>query len=159
MIHQINENQLPDCLDVIHRSFATVATDFGLTADNCPTNGAFIPLSRLQSDYNKGHLIFGLYADDEIVGFMQLAKYSDEVCGLEKLAVLPDYRHHGYGKRLLDFAKQTAIDKGYTTIHIGIIEENTQLKNWYADNGFVHTGTKLFPHLPFTVGYMQWVIE
>lgn len=35
-------------------------------------------------------------------------------------------------------------------------EENTILKTWYAANGFVHTGTKKFKHLPFTTGYMEW---
>ena len=158
MITQIQENQLPECLDIIRRSFATVAEDFGLTAENCPTNGAFIPLSRLQNDYNKGNLMFGLYEGDKIIGFMEIAEYSNEVCGLEKLAVLPDYRHHSYGKQLLDFAKKTAIDKGYKIIQIGIIEANTQLKNWYSDYGFEHTGTKEFPHLPFLVGYMRLVI-
>ena len=158
MIQQIQKHQLSACLEIIHRSFATVADDFGLTAENCPTNGAFIPLSRLQSDYDKGSLMFALYADGEIIGFMEIAAYNNEVCAIEKLAVLPEYRHYGYGKRLLDYAKQTAADKGYAAIHIGIIEENTRLKSWYADNGFVHTGTKVFPHLPFTVGFMQWVL-
>ena len=44
-------------------------------------------------------------------------------------------------------------------ITIGIIEENTVLKNWYADHGFVHTGTKKFPHLPFTVGFMTYMLK
>ncbi len=39
-----------------------------------------------------------------------------------------------------------------------IIEENTVLKNWYIANGFVHTGTKKFDHLPFTTGYLEWKV-
>ena len=42
------------------------------------------------------------------------------------------------------------------SIKIGIIEESTVLKNWYISNGFVHTGTKKFDHLPFTSGYLEW---
>ena len=38
----------------------------------------------------------------------------------------------------------------------GIIEESEVLKNWYIANGFVHTGTKKFDHLPFTSGYLEW---
>ena len=156
---QIQENQLSECLDIIRRSFSTVAEDFGLTAENCPTNGAFIPLSRLQSDYDKGNLMFGLYDDEKIIGFMEIAEYNTEICGLEKLAVLPEYRHNGYGKQLLDFAKKTAVDKGYKIMHVGIIDKNTRLKNWYSDYGFEHTGAKEFPHLPFLVGYMRLVVE
>ena len=37
----------------------------------------------------------------------------------------------------------------------GIIEESVVLKNWYIANGFVHTGTKKFDHLPFTCGYLE----
>jgi hypothetical protein len=38
----------------------------------------------------------------------------------------------------------------------GIVEDDTVLKNWYTANGFTHTGTKRFGHLPFTVGFMEW---
>jgi hypothetical protein len=31
------------------------------------------------------------------------------------------------------------------------------LKDWYADNGFVHTGAKKFEHQPFTAGFMEWM--
>ena len=41
-------------------------------------------------------------------------------------------------------------------ITIGIVEEKPVLKEWYAANGFIHTGTKEFAHLPFTVGLMEW---
>jgi hypothetical protein len=40
---------------------------------------------------------------------------------------------------------------------IGIIEESTILKNWYIENGFIHTGTKRYEHLPFTSGYLEWI--
>ena len=29
------------------------------------------------------------------------------------------------------------------------------LKNWYMSYGFRETGTKAFPHLPFTVCFME----
>jgi ribosomal protein S18 acetylase RimI-like enzyme len=89
---------------------------------------------------------------------MQLSKQNDDTYELEKLAVLPRDRHNGYGKELLDFAKARARDLGAAKITIGIIEENARLKNWYAANGFVHTGTRVFPHLPFTVGFMECAI-
>ena len=37
---------------------------------------------------------------------------------------------------------------------IGIIEENNRLRDWYIRQGFSHIGTKVLPHLPFTVGLM-----
>jgi len=44
---------------------------------------------------------------------------------------------------------------GELIITIGIIEENTRLKEWYKAYGFVHTGTKKFEHMPFTAGFME----
>ena len=33
---------LPACLEVIRKSFATVAEEFGLTPENCPTHTSFV---------------------------------------------------------------------------------------------------------------------
>ncbi len=155
MIQQVEEKQLFDCLDVIHNSFLTVAEEFGLTKDNCPTNGAFMPLLRLQNNFRKGDLMYAVIIDTNIVGFVQLTEKENGVWELEKLAVLPDYRHNGYGKQLIDFARNKVKQIGGCKITIGIIEENNRLKKWYLSNGFIHTGTRLFHHLPFTVGFME----
>ena len=48
-----------------------------------------------------------------------------------------------------------AAANGAARIHIGIIEENERLKRWYLANGFVHMGTRVFSHLPFTVGFLE----
>ena len=44
---------------------------------------------------------------------------------------------------------------GRNKMNIGIVEENTVLRKWYEDNGFVHTGTRKFDFFPFTCGYME----
>lgn len=75
---------------------------------------------------------------------------------LDHLAVLPSYRHLGLGKELVAYAADYAKDHlGAQKIQIGIVEENTVLKAWYQSQGFIHTGTKQFDHLPFTVGFME----
>lgn len=80
----------------------------------------------------------------------------EAVYELLNLAVLPEVRHKGYGKILLNSAKQEVINLDGNKIKIGIIEESHILKNWYLLNDFVHIGTKKFEHLPFTVGFMEW---
>ena len=155
MISEVDANKLSECLEVIHLSFATVADEFGLNPKNCPTNGAFMPLERLENDFSKGNLMFAICENEKAVAFLQLSKNGPDTIEMEKLAVLPQYRHKGYGKRLIEFAKQKAKDLGVTKITIGIIEENIRLKNWYESSGFIHTGTRIFPHLPFTVGFME----
>ena len=44
IIREVNKNDLNECLEVIHKSFSTVAEQFGLTKDNCPKHTSFIPI-------------------------------------------------------------------------------------------------------------------
>jgi ribosomal protein S18 acetylase RimI-like enzyme len=103
-----------------------------------------------------GWLMYGFYDNKRLVGYVSLSNKEDGVYEMHSLAVLPEYRRKGYGKQLLDFCKAKVKELGGYKITIGITEENTALKNWYAVNGFVHTNTKTFVHLPFTVGSMEW---
>lgn len=155
-ISKVTKDNLPECLQVIHRSFATVANEFGLTRENCPKHTSFIPLSFLQTQMRWGWLMYGLFEDEKIIGYMSLSKETDYIYELHNLAILPEYRHKGFGKQMLDFAKETVKSMGGTKIKIGIIEESTVLKNWYISNGFEHIGTKKYDHLPFTSGYLEW---
>ncbi len=156
-IRAVTAKALTECLEVIHRSFATVAVDFGLTRENCPKHTSFIPIEYLQNQLQWGWLLFGLYDAEKIIGYMSLSHKDDGAYELHNLAVLPEYRHKGYGRMLLDHSKEIVQNLGGQKIMIGIIEENTKLKDWYTANGFVHTGTKKFDHLPFTVGFMEWL--
>ena len=157
-IIKVTKDNLPECLEVIHRSFSTVADEFGLTKENCPKHTSFIPISYLETQMKWGWLMFGLYTDKRIIGYMSLSKEAEKVYELHNLAVLPEFRHLGFGTQLLDYAKETVKSLGGSKIKIGIIEESTVLKNWYIANGFEHTGSKKFDHLPFTSGYLEWKV-
>lgn len=159
MIQQIQRNDLPVCLTVIRKSFATVAEEFGITEQNCPTNPAFMQLENIQYEYEKGSFMFGYYKNDEIVGFMKLTKKDEETFDLGRLAVLPAYRHNQIGQMFIEFARDKVRSLGGKKIAIGIIEENIKLKEWYAKQGFIHKGTQLYAHLPFTVGNMEMEIK
>ena len=100
--------------------------------------------------------MYALFEDEKIIGYMSLSKETDDIYELHNLAILPEYRHKGFGKQMLDFAKETVKSLGGTKIRIGIIEESTVLKNWYIANGFEHIETKKYDHLPFTSGYLEW---
>jgi len=155
-IINVTKDNLPECLNVIHQSFATVAADFGLTEENCPKHTSFIPISYLETQMKWGWLMFGLYTDERIIGYMSLSKEADKAYELHNLAVLPEFRNLGFGTQLLDYAKETVKSLGGSKIKIGIIEESAVLKNWYIAKGFEHAGTKKFDHLPFTSGYLEW---
>ena len=156
MLKQLDPSDFSLAAEVIRASFATVANDLGLTEENCPKYVGFVTTAeRLQTHHNWGWWMYGLYENEHLVGYASISKEADGAYEIHNLAILPEHRHKGYGKQLLDFCMKQAIKMGGSKITIGIIEENTILKNWYTAYGFVHAGTKKFEHLPFTSGYMK----
>lgn len=156
MIKQVeNKEQLNICLDIICSSFITVAEEFGSTENNCPSHTAYMTIDKLQKQFDDGRPMFMFYQDAVPVGYFSLAKCSDEEWELNNLAVLPEYRHSGNSKTMVDYAVSMVKSYGGNKISIGIIEENAKLKDWYLKLGFTHISTRKFEHLPFTVGLME----
>ena len=158
-VRRVAAEDLPECHTVVRQSFATVADEFGLTEQNCPTHTSFIRLETLQSHFAGGDWMIGYWKEGRIVGFAAIHNKGGGVYELQNLAVLPSHRRAGYGRDLLSCAVEIVRRLGGEKLTIGIIEDNTKLKNWYARNGFLHMGTKRFSHLPFTVGFMEYPIS
>ena len=153
------ESELEKCADVIRKSFATVAIDFGITEENCPNHTSFTTSDKLRNNVSWGWLMYGLYHERKMIGYVSLSKTETVgVYEMHNLAVLPEERHKGYGRYLLDFCKAKVKELGGNKITVGIIEESKVLKDWYRLNGFTHSGTKIFPRLPFIVGFMEVII-
>jgi uncharacterized repeat protein (TIGR04076 family) len=154
-IKPLTVDDLPEYAEVIRKSFATVADDFGWTQDAAPTFTAYITDEKLSAKYADGYYPIALYVDGVMAGFVSLTDVSGGAYELNHLAVLPEWRHCGHGKNLMWFCKNKVRELGGNKITISIVEENTVLKNWYAAYGFVHTGTKKFDWQPFTAGFME----
>ena len=152
-------SEIPMYAEVIRQSFATVAKDMNLTRENCPGHTSFITNERLENKIKDGYYPFGYFLNGKLVGFTSLTDTGNNVYEMNDVSILYEYRHLGYGKELLDFCKKQIKELGGNKITIGIIEENAVLKDWYTANGFIHTGTKQFEHLPFTVGFMEWEVK
>ena len=155
MIRSITTEEIPIFAEVIRQSFKTVADEFGLTKENAPTNGAFLKDERLLKDFNEENMMFGYFLNGVAVGYFNLTEGKEGAYGLKNLAVLPEYRKRGIAGEMIDFAKKKVKQLGGSKIAIGIIEENVKLRKWYEKQGFIHKGTAVFPHLPFTVGFME----
>ncbi|MBO5360067.1 MAG: GNAT family N-acetyltransferase [Clostridia bacterium] len=156
MIIQVeNKEQLNICLEIIRSSFITVAKEFDLTENNCPSHTAFMTIDKLEKQFDDNRPMFLFYQDAVPVGYFSLAKCNSDEWELNNLAVFPEYRHLGIGKAMVDYAVTMVKNYGGNKISIGIIEENTRLKEWYLKLGFKHISTRKFEHLPFTVGFME----
>jgi ribosomal protein S18 acetylase RimI-like enzyme len=149
------DNMLEEAARVVSSSFSTVATEQGLTRENCPTHPSFTDRDELKKIKDRGVELFGLYLDGELVGFVALERALDGSCYLEKLAVIPEYRHRGYGGQLVSYACSRAASLGAGSISAGIISEQEVLKSWYLGLGFEEKGTREYAHLPFSVCFME----
>lgn len=154
-IKRIGNAELATAAQVIRESFATVANDFDLTLDNCPTNGAFTQAKHLKIDLDKGQQLFGVYLGKKMIGFFELVYHDGYQATLEKVAVVPSERGNQYGEFILDKARKIAAEDRIEQIDIGIIKENRRLKKWYQKNGYEIVCSKQFDHLPFEVLYLQ----
>jgi ribosomal protein S18 acetylase RimI-like enzyme len=92
--------------------------------------------------------------DGAICGYYSLLLKENGECELGNLSVLPKHRHQGIGTNLLKHSMDTARKQRCQVMRLSIVEENTVLRQWYEQNGAVHTGTEKFDFFPFTCGYM-----
>lgn len=157
MIRKVGQEDIEKCVEVIRKSFGTVAEEFGFTVDNAPRFTAFATTEdRINWHLNGEHRpMYAYWENDAIIGYYSLLVQDNKECELNNVCVLPEYRHKGVGEELLKHAFAIANELGCTKMNIGIVEENEVLKKWYASYGFVHTGTQKFDFFPFTCGYME----
>ena len=152
-------NDIPQIVRVVRESYYTVAKRYGLNAENCPKHPSHCSTSWVEADFERGVKYYVVESGNEVIGCMALERASEEMCYLERLAVIPGKRENGVGTFLVnDFIKK-ARDLGASTIGIGIISKQEDLKLWYQKTGFVETGHKAFPHLPFDVAFMEYHID
>ena len=155
-IHPLTPEHLPAYADIVRRSFSTVAQEFGL--EDCQGFSS----NRTNEDFAKklkdGYHPFGAFIGEKIIGFVSLDDIGEGVYELEKLSVLPEYRNFGYGKMLVDFCKRKAKELGGRKIIIKFMDEDKRLKDWYLGCGFIQVNAVKHNHMPYTVGYMEYML-
>lgn len=142
--------------DIIRQSFYDVAKRFSLTPENCPKHPSNCTAAWIKSDQKRGVRYFILSKNGIPIGCVGLENPDSEICYLERLSVIPEMRRKGYGRTLSHHALECAKETGARQLSIGIIADQTELKKWYADIGFVEVGKKKFEHLPFEVAIMKF---
>lgn len=157
MIKKVEQEDIKRCVEVIRKSFGTVADEFGFTIENAPGFTAFATTEeRINGHLNLEHRpMYAYWEKGEIIGYYSLLIQDNNECELNHVCVLPEYRNKGIGDELLEHAFAIAKGLGCKRMNIGIVEENETLKKWYASYGFIHTGTQKFDFFPFTCGYMK----
>lgn len=149
------EGQIEESVRVIRKSFRKVAFDFDLTRENCPSHPSFITFEDLLELKRKGIGLYGLYSEGEQAGFIAIEGGLGGVYYVEKLAVLPEHQHKGFGRALMDFAAEHVRSLGGEKVSVAIIDESRVLKDWYISLGFQEMEVRRFEQLPFTVCFLE----
>jgi N-acetylglutamate synthase-like GNAT family acetyltransferase len=139
---------------LIRDSFRDVAERFNLTKDNCPKHPSNCTEQWIESALAKGVNYYILENDKKPCGCVALEQAQPDLCYLERLAVIPDCRRKGFGQALVNHTLQEARKLGARIVQIAIIDEHTELKDWYKRLGFTIKNTTRFEHLPFMVTFM-----
>ena len=157
MIRKIRKNEIPGCVEVICKSFMTVADEFGFTMENAPRFTAFATTEDrlIWQLEQEPRLMFAYFEDGKIIGYYSLLKQNEKECELNNLCVVEEYRHKKIGEQLLEHAFVEAGKMGCSQVNIGIVEENVKLRKWYEAHGAEHIGTEKYDFFPFTCGYMK----
>ena len=142
--------------ETIRTSFQDVAERFGLTPENAPSDPSNCTADWIRKDMEHGVTYFAIENRNHVVGCVAVELANPEVCYLERLAVLPDQRRHGFGKALAKHVLLEAKRLGVDYVSLGIIAEQTELKNWYEELGFVEGESREFPDLPFCVTFLSY---
>jgi len=147
--------ELAASVDIIRQSFLTVADELGITAENWANYAGFITLEGLKEQQDSGRRFFGLFENDRQVGFVVVSAVEEKKCWFGKLAVLPDVRHKGYGRKLVEFAVDLGRSLGAERISLGLVEDNARLKRWYESLGFRTTRTLRPEGMNWDVSFME----
>ena len=143
MIREITNVEIPFAGPIIRRAFTTVAEQFGLTPEKCPAHTAFLTDADLQRQIEQGLHLFAVLADGEMAGIVGIKPEGQRTFSMEKLAVLPEYRHCGYGAQLVAFTDDWIRQQHGEKIVIGLIDEHLVLKQWYTTRFHRHRHPKV----------------
>ncbi|HYR02442.1 MAG TPA: GNAT family N-acetyltransferase [Syntrophobacteria bacterium] len=158
-IRLATREEAPRLAGIIRAAFRDVAERFGLTAETAPTHPSLCTAAWIEKALDKGVAYYVGEDGASVWGCVALERANPDVCYLERLAVLPEFRRKGLGKSLVDHVLKEAGTLGARRVEIGIIATHRELKDWYFRLGFRAIKTVRFEHLPFAVMFMGRALQ
>lgn len=155
-IREATGSDIDILVELIQNAFEDVAERFGLTPQNSPTHPSNCRPEWILREMNRGVTYYILESDGRPCGCAGLEKINEEICYLERLAVLPQDRRQGFGEMLVRHVLSQALQMKVFRVQIGIIADHQELHDWYEKLGFETMEQKTFPHLVFRVAFMSY---
>jgi ribosomal protein S18 acetylase RimI-like enzyme len=152
-IIEINDNII--ITNILNKAFMTVAQKFNFTKENAPTFPAFISSDVIKNQLNNGLKMYGYNIDGKTAGCAGYSYYKEQTYLIERLATLPEYRHSGIGKKLMEFVENKIIEDGGKTAEVHVVDINEILIEWYKELGYFNVRIEELKTLPFKLYVMN----
>jgi ribosomal protein S18 acetylase RimI-like enzyme len=151
----IELNDSKNITSILNNAFMTVAQKYNYTKENAPGFPAFINYDVIERQLNNGLKMYGYKTDDKIIACVGYSYDKGQIYFIERLATLPEYRHLGIGKKLMDFIENKIRENNGKIAEIHIVNNNGILKDWYKKLGYKEIRIEEPKTLPFKVGIMN----
>jgi ribosomal protein S18 acetylase RimI-like enzyme len=145
--------------NILNKAFLTVAQQYGFTKENAPNFPAFIKSDQIDFFQNNGLIMYGYKIDGKTIACGGYSYFKDQIYFIEKLATLPEYRHLGIGKKLMDHIENVIKDIGGKIVEIHVVDKNTVLREWYRKLNYVEIRIDEIKTLPFNSCVMNKNLE
>jgi len=152
-IVEINNSKI--ITEVLNKAFITVAQKYNFTKENAPTFPAFINSDIIENQISNGLKMYGYKKDDQVIGCAGYSYYKDKIYFIERLATLPEFRHLGIGKKLMQFVENEIKKIGGKIAEIHVVNKNNILREWYKGLNYVEIRIDEIKTLPFNLCVMN----
>lgn len=93
-----------------------------------------------------GRLFYCAEEDGEMIGRLIFGKCHEEGLAdtgeIDAIYLLPEFWDRGYGKGMMEFAKDALRQMGYRQIILWVLKDNRRARRFYEKSGFVFDGTE-----------------
>lgn len=155
-IRKAKTSDIAPLASIISEAFEDEAWRLGITAQSNPAHPSNCSPERLLQEMNRGISFYILEDKGRPCGCVGLDTVSDEVCRLDKLAVLPPDQQRGLGTALVRHALSEAGQMKLFRVQASISDDDQHLHDWLEKLGFEDTPQKALPHLVFPVSLMTY---
>jgi N-acetylglutamate synthase-like GNAT family acetyltransferase len=139
--------------DILNKAFMTVALQFNFTKETVERFPAFMESNIIENQLKNGLKMYGYNINDKIVGCGGYSLYKDQIYIIERLGILPEYRHKGIGTKLMVFIENKIKENNGKIAEIHVVDINKILVKWYKNMNYKQIRTdKLYDgerKLPF----------
>jgi ribosomal protein S18 acetylase RimI-like enzyme len=114
----------------------------------------------LYADHLENPTAFGLFLEDEIVGYLEVDRETwHNRLRVTELLILPNHRHKGYGKFLMDKAKTIGKVGEFRELVLETQSCNTEAIDFYLSQGFFVNGIDLSSYTNYDIENHEVRIE